>query len=148
MTENGTAAGEAEIRALIEDRTRAIRAKDVAAALSHFAPDVIVFDLLDPLRYEGREAIGKRLEAWLSSFQEGPVGFEMRDLALTVGGDVAFCHSLNHVDATTTGGVRIDMFWRATSCFRRVGGTWKVTHEHSSVPFDMQSGRASLGLKP
>jgi uncharacterized protein (TIGR02246 family) len=148
MTGNDAVSAEAELRALIEDRASAIREKDVDAALSLFAPDVVAFDLLDPLRYEGREAIGKRLEAWLSSFREGPIGFEMRDLDLTVGGDIAFCHSLNHVDATTKGGVRIDMFWRATSCFRRRDGRWMVTHEHSSVPFDMESGRASLGLKP
>ena len=148
MTENGAAAGEAEIRALVEDRARAIRAKDVAAVLAVYAPDVLSFDLIDPLRHTGREAIRTRLEAWLSQFREGPIGFEVRDLAVTAGGDVAFCHSLNRVDATTTDGQRIDMFWRATSCFRRVDGRWMVTHEHSSVPFDMESGKASLALKP
>jgi hypothetical protein len=25
---------------------------------------------------------------------------------------------------------------------------WVVTHEHSSVPFEMESGRASLDVKP
>jgi uncharacterized protein (TIGR02246 family) len=148
MTETGAARNEAEIRALIEERTRAIRAKDAAAVLAIYAPDVLSFDLIDPLRHTGREAIRKRLEAWLSQFQEGPIGFEMRDLLITAGDDVAFCHSLNRVDATTTDGTRIDMFWRATSCFRRLEGRWMVTHEHSSVPFDMESGKASLGLKP
>ena len=148
MTENAGAAGEAEIRALIEERAKAIRAKDVEAALSVYVPDVLSFDLIDPLRHCGRDAIRTRLEAWLGQFREGPIGFEMRDLALTAGGDVAFCHSLNHVDAVTKDGRTIDMFWRATMCFRKLDGAWKVTHEHSSVPFDMESGRASLGLKP
>jgi uncharacterized protein (TIGR02246 family) len=116
--------------------------------LAVYAPDVLSFDLIDPLRHNGREAIRTRLEAWLSQFREGPIGFEMRDLDITAGGDVAFCHSLSRVDATTTDGQRIDMFWRATTCFRRREGRWMVTHEHSSVPFDMESGKASLGLKP
>jgi len=148
MTGNEAVSAEAELRALIEDRTRAIREKDVAAVLSVYAPDVLVYDLIDPLRHTGRESVGKRLEAWLSQFREGPIGYELRDLRLTVGGDAAFSHCLSHVDATTTEGQRIDMWWRATSCFARIDGRWMVTHEHSSVPFDMETGRASLGLKP
>jgi uncharacterized protein (TIGR02246 family) len=148
MTESQAGAGEAAIRALLAERTESIRAKDVAAALAGYAPDVLSYDLIDPLRHHGREAIRQRLESWLSSFRDGPIGFDMLDLAVTAGDDVAFSHSLNHVDATTTDGRTVDMFWRATTCFRRLGGRWMVTHEHSSVPFDMQSGQASLDLKP
>ena len=66
----------------------------------------------------------------------------------TAGEDAAFSHSLNHVSATTKDGRELDMFWRATMCFRNAGGRWTVTHEHSSVPFDMASGKALLDLKP
>ena len=40
------------------------------------------------------------------------------------------------------------MWWRATVCYRKLDGRWLVTHEHASVPFDAQSGQASLGLEP
>ena len=139
---------EAELRRLIDDRIQAIRAKDADATLSHYVPGVLAFDVIDPLRYTGRDAVAGRLRQWFSQFREGPIGFDTRDLELAVGGDVAFCHGLNHVDAVTTDGNRIDMWWRVTTCFRRLDGRWKVVHEHSSVPFDMESGRASLGLKP
>jgi|SRR5215218_1319536 len=150
MAEEGNAGSDEDrLRRLIEERIEAIRAKDIPAVLAVYAPDVRVYDLIDPLRQRaGREAVGTRLEAWLSQFQDGPIGYEMRDLELAVDGDVAFCHGLSHVSATTTGGQLIDMWWRATTCFRRLDGRWMVTHEHSSVPFDMESGRASLGLKP
>jgi ketosteroid isomerase-like protein len=82
----------------------------------------------------------------LSSF-ERPVGYEVRDLSITAGDEVAFCHSLNRVTGTTIGGKKIDMSWRATLCCRKIDGKWMVTHEHSSVPFDMESGKASLDLK-
>jgi hypothetical protein len=36
----------------------------------------------------------------------------------------------------------------ATLGLGKVGGKWMVTHEHVSVPFDPQSGQASLDLKP
>ena len=38
---------------------------------------------------------------------------------------------------------------RSTVCFRRVGRTWKIVHEHASVPFCMDgSYRAATDLAP
>lgn len=84
---------------------------------------------------------------WFSSFQ-GPIGYEMRDLSITTGDGVAFCHSLNRVSATRTDGKKLDMWWRATVCYCKIDGKWMITYEHSSVPFDVESGKASLDLKP
>jgi ketosteroid isomerase-like protein len=71
----------------------------------------------------------------------------MEQLGITEGEDVAFCHSINHVNAKTKDGKRIDMRWRATVRFQKIDGRWVATHGHSSVPFDMKSGKASLDLK-
>ncbi len=146
-TANSKATDEAQIRKLMDDQAQAIRAKDSNRLMSNFAPDVLLFDLINPLQYTGSEAGRKRAEEWFSSFQ-GPIGYELRDLSITAGADVAFCHSLNGVNGTTTDGKKIEMWWRATVCFCKLDGKWMVTHEHSSVPFDMESGRASLELKP
>jgi ketosteroid isomerase-like protein len=40
------------------------------------------------------------------------------------------------------------MWVRATTCYRKIDGTWTITHEYQSVPFDGESGRASLDLEP
>jgi len=76
------------------------------------------------------------------------MGYEIRDLSITAGDDMAFCHCLNRVTGTMTNGQKIDMWWRATLCLRKTGGKWTIAHEHASVPFDPQSGKASLDLKP
>jgi uncharacterized protein (TIGR02246 family) len=144
---NGRTTAEAEIRALIEDQARAVRAKDVDGSVSGYAPDVLLFDVVNPLRSVGSDAARKRLAAWFASFQ-GPIGYELRDLSITAGDDVAFGHSLNRVSATTTDGRKLDMWWRATICYHRIDGAWMVTHEHASVPFDIASGRASLDVEP
>jgi ketosteroid isomerase-like protein len=138
---------EDQIRGLIEDKVNAVRAKDVDRATFNYAPDVLSFDVIDPLQYIGADAIKKRLGDWFSSFQNS-IGFEISDLSITVGGDVAFSHSLNHVSATKTDGVKLDMWWRETACYRKLDGRWQITHQHTSVPFDMESGKASLDLKP
>ena len=138
---------EVQIRRLIEDKIKAIRAKDIDGATSNYALDVLSFDVVNPLQYSGADAIRKRLQEWFSSFQ-GLIGFEIRDLSITTGADVAFCHSLNGVNGTKTDGKKIEMWWRATVCYRKVDGKWMITHEHASVPFDAKSGLASLDLKP
>src|SRR5713101_10042032 len=97
--ENDNANDEALIRSLIDDRVKAVRAKDIDAALSNIWPDIRSFDVVNPLQYVGSDALRKRAEEWFSSFQ-GPIGFEICDLSITAGDDVAFCHGLNHVNAT------------------------------------------------
>jgi uncharacterized protein (TIGR02246 family) len=137
----------AEIRALIDDQAKAIRAQDIGGSVAGYAPDVLLFDVVNPLRSVGSDAARKRLAEWFSTFQ-GPIGYELRELSITTGEDVAFSHSLKRVSATTTGGDKLDMWWRATVCYRKLDGQWMVAHEHASVPFDAKSGQASLGLQP
>jgi uncharacterized protein (TIGR02246 family) len=138
---------EAEIRSIVEGWANAVRTRDSKALASHLDPDVLLFDLVNPLRSTGSAAVADRAEQWLSSF-EGPIGYELLDLSITASGNAAFCHSLNHVHGTTEDGNKIDMWWRATVCFTRQEGKWLVIHEHSSVPLDINTGKASLDLKP
>ncbi len=72
----------------------------------------------------------------------------VRDLSVAAGGEVAFCHYLYRVTGTMTNGSEVDMWVRSTVCFRKTDGVWAVAREHTSVPFDAECGRASVGLKP
>ena len=139
---------ESQIRDLVEDRVKAVRAKDVDGAMSNIAPDILSFDVVSPLRNAGSDAARKRVEQWFRSFQGRTIGYQIRDLSIAAGDEVAFCHSLNRVNAARSDGKKLDMWWRATVCFRKVDGKWTITHEHNSVPFDVETGKASLGLKP
>jgi ketosteroid isomerase-like protein len=137
----------AEIRALIEARAEAVRAKDVHGAMSYHAPEAVLFDIINPLRYIGSSAGKKRAEEWFSSLK-GPLDYEIRELSVTAGDDVAFSYGLNHVKGTKADGGELDMWWRATVCYKKIEGKWVIVHEHSSAPFDVTSGKASLDLKP
>ena len=55
-TGNGGTTAEAEIRTLIEEQAKAIGAKDVEGSVSSYAPDVRLFDVVNPLRSTGSEA--------------------------------------------------------------------------------------------
>jgi ketosteroid isomerase-like protein len=139
---------EAQIRRLIEDRLKAVHAKDANAAMATSARDFLLFDLEPPLQHRGADVNRKGLADWFGSFT-GAVGYELRDLSVTAGDDVAFAHSLARISGARTDGTQTDVWVRATMCFRKLGGAWTFTHEHVSVPFEMTPPfKAALGLRP
>lgn len=145
--ESSQASDEAQVRAIIEGRVASVSNKDINALLSNHATDVLAFDVLNPLQYSGLDKVRERAEKWLSSYQNS-IGYEIRDLGIMTGDDVAFCHYLYRVSGTLKDGGEVDMWVRATVCLRKVDGKWKIEHEHQSVPFDVETGKASLDLKP
>lgn len=145
--ENSTATDAASIRKLIDERVKAVNDKDIDALLSNHAPNILSFDVINPLQHTGSDAVRERAEKWLSSYQ-GSVGYEIRDLEITTGDDAAFCHFLYQVSGTLKDSGKINMRVRATVCFRKIDGKWMIIHEHQSVPFDAETGKASLDLKP
>lgn len=136
MATKKQAIDETQIRELVNNWVQAVRAKDINGVMANYAPDVLSFDVLPPLQYTGLEAARKRAKEWLASFQ-GPINYDMGDLSITVGDDVAFCHSTNRVRGTKSDGGMVDMSVRATVCFRKIDGKWLVTHQHISVPVEM-----------
>jgi uncharacterized protein (TIGR02246 family) len=138
---------EAEIKRLIEGGVEAIRDKNIEGVMSLYAPEVVSFDIVPPLQYVGAEAFRKAWEAVFSSFQ-GPIDYELHDLSITVGDDVAFTYSLNRISGTLNTGQKTDLWLRWTGCFRKINGKWLIVHHQNSVPVDLQTGRALLSLKP
>jgi ketosteroid isomerase-like protein len=146
-TANSKTIEEVAIRRRIESWAKALRAKDLRGVLSHYVPDIVVFDLAPPLQHRG-DAYGKGLTEWFPTF-EGPIGYEIRDLTVAAGDDVAFSYSLNRITGRRTNGEATDVWVRSTVCFRKIDGEWMVVHEHTSVPFYMDgSYRASVDLTP
>jgi ketosteroid isomerase-like protein len=144
--ENAGALAEAQIRAVIDNWARAIRAKDIDGVLAHYAPHSVTFDLAPPLISTGADA--ESLLAWFSTWQ-GPIGYDIRALSITAGDVAAFCHSLNRLSGTKTDGERVDIWCRLTLCFQKVADEWRIAHQHESVPFYMDgSYRAAIDLKP
>ncbi len=147
-TTNSKTADEEQIRQLIDSWTMALRSKDVDTLMSHYKPEVMWFDLAPPLRNMGAAAYRKDWEEWFATWQ-GPIGYEIRDLSITTGDEVAFSTSLNRISGTRTSGEENDVWVRATVGFCKIKGKWMIVHEHFSVPFYMDgSYRAAVDLKP
>jgi uncharacterized protein (TIGR02246 family) len=137
----------AEIRKVIDALAEAVRKKDVEAMLAHCADDIVVFDMVAPLAHEGTDAIRRIWETTLAGFVP-PIEYEIHKLEIESGGDIAFARSLNRFGGTSKDGTRTVNWVRATLGLRKSAGVWKLAHQHVSVPFEMESGKALLELEP
>jgi len=129
-------ANDAAVRHRVETLAQAIREKNLDALMAHYAPDVIVFDVMPPLNVRGAEAYRKNFERWFSSMH-GPINYEMQGLRISQSESHAFCHCLSHVTGTRKGGEQADYWVRVTNCFQQVNGQWLIAHEHISMPATM-----------
>jgi len=135
------------IREIIDARAAAVNAGDVEGIVGGVAEDVIIFDVVGPLRRDGKAFARRRAEEWLASFDQGPT-WENHDIHVASGEVVAFSHSLSHITGRLKIGTRVDMWFRTTLGFERRDGRWLIVHDHGSDPFDPGTGKASLDLKP
>jgi uncharacterized protein (TIGR02246 family) len=138
---------EADIRRRIDNGVKAIRAMDLEEVMALYAPEIVSLDIVPPLRHVGAEAKRKNWVDVFATYQP-PLGYEIRDLTIILGDDVAFGHSLNRISGTLRNGHRSEVWLRWTACFRKIDGTWLIAHDQVSVPVDLQSGRALLDLEP
>jgi len=139
---------EAQIRAIVEDYEEGLRTKDVERCVSHYADDVVQFNLAPPLEFRGKETVKKNLSEWFKTFT-GPIDIEIKNLEISAGAETAFAYSFNRIGGTKTNGQSTPHWVRVTIGFQKTDGQWLVNHEHISVPFYMDgSFRAAVDLKP
>jgi len=141
----------ARVREAIDDFVDAFQAKNLERIVSHYAPNVVAFDLMPPLRHVGIEAWRKVWEDTLPMMQ-GEITIEFQDLSIDVVGNMATAHALSHfvMDAggAEGGDDEMDIWMRWSAVFQNIAGQWLITHEHNSVPIDMEGGKALLELRP
>ncbi|MGH3350782.1 MAG: YybH family protein [Nocardioides sp.] len=138
---------EAAIRRQIEKVIKGLRAKDLDTLREPYAPDVVSFDIEPPLRHVGIEA---KLANWARVFEVfETVDYELRELTLTIGDDVAYGYAFGRLSGTMRNGAATTGMWvRVTYGLRRIDGTWRIAHDQVSVPHDILSGKGMVDLEP
>ena len=121
-----------EIRALIERWTAAVRAGDIDGIMAHHAPDILMFDLPGPVQLKGAVAYRASWTPLFNWIKDG--GFDLSEIAVTAGADVAFATALIHCRGTDGNGNKVTTEGRLTVGLRKIAGQWTVTHEHHSEP--------------
>jgi ketosteroid isomerase-like protein len=120
---------EVRIRRLIEEKDRALCAKDLEGVLVHYDTELVFLDSKPSVRIEGSRGLRR---VWQACMPHLPSDFhiETRDLVVTVAGELAVAHRLFRVPevAPSPSG------WiREIVILRHAEGEWRIVHEHCSV---------------
>lgn len=140
---------EAAIGALLQARAQAIHEKNADAALAPYAADMVRFDLAPPLATRGAQAVDRaNLTGWFDTWR-GPIHYELADFEITAEGNLGFAYGFVRIGGTKHEGYTGNIWARQTVCLRKLGGAWKIVHEHTSTPFYMDgSVKAAVDLTP
>ena len=123
---------EAEIRALVERWATAVHAGDLDTVLADHAQDIVMFDVPPP--HDGVRGIDAYRETWPPFFewQRQGASFDITELTVTAGSDVAFAHALLRCGTADEFAKEPDRRLRFTVGLRKQDDRWIVTHEHHS----------------
>jgi ketosteroid isomerase-like protein len=125
---------EDQIRNLIHRWAAAVHAGDLGAVLEDHAGGIVMFDVPPP--EDGVRGLDAYRETWPPFFewQRSGASFEIVELDVTAGEDVAFawallrCGTKEELQRDPANRLRLSVG------LRRQGDRWVVTHEHHSFP--------------
>ena len=120
---------ETQIRALIANWAKAVRARDMDGVLAHHAKEVVMFDVPLPLQSKGIVAYKKTWELFFDNVPGGKRSFDLKELTITAGDTVAFCHALLIIGGGKNPRCRL------TVGLKKIRGNWMIVHEHHSYPW-------------
>ena len=132
MPERGNA-DEIRIKALLEAWADAVRRHDLPAILAHHDPDILMFDLPPPLQCKGIEPYKETWDLFFRYHKPG-AAFDIEELSVTAGEGVAFAAAIMRCVSSSNPADKDGFLFRLTVGLRKVGGDWRIAHEHHSVP--------------
>ena len=124
---------ETEIRSLLENWTQATREGRQDDVLKRHAADVVIYDVLPPLKYTSAADYRASWDEWQPA-AKGEMKFELEELKVYTGVDTAFAFGILQCGGTLPSGKQFKDTVRATFCLRKDGDDWIVMHQHISKP--------------
>ena len=125
---------EQQIREQVERWAAAVHAGDLDGVLADRTADIVMFDVPPP--HDGVRGLDDYRATWPPFFEWQASGatFEILELDVTAGDDVAFAHALLRCGTSEEFEEHPEHRLRLTVGLRKVDGRWVVTHEHHSFP--------------
>ena len=123
----------AQVRSLLLSWADATRAGRQDAILQGHHRNVLVYDVLKPLLYDGADAYRASWDSWQPETQGDNI-FEFTDLNVVAGDDIAFATGLIKCGGTLENGKTFEDLVRATFCLQKLSDNWLVMHQHISKP--------------
>ena len=134
-----TNAAENRVRAVLEGWAKATQQNRKDEILKNHVPDLVIFDVLPPMKYESAESYRRSWGDWQPETQsEGQ--FDLENLSVTTSTDLAFAHCFIRCGGIMPDGHTFQDLVRATFCLKKIDGAWKILHQHISKPIQQSGG--------
>ncbi|AIY04598.1 hypothetical protein Plano_0633 [Planococcus sp. PAMC 21323] len=126
---------------------KAVYEKDVDKFLLSYAEEIHIFDCWGKWEYNGIAAWKKVVVEWFSGLEEEMLlKVEFYDDFVEESGDLAFAHSaVSYTAVDMTGKEVRSMKNRFTFVMKKKQDSWKIIHEHSSLPINPENEQAIFG---
>jgi uncharacterized protein (TIGR02246 family) len=128
-----TSDDEVAVRDLIEAWAGAVRRRDYGGILRSHSADFVMFDVPPPFKSVGLDAYRKTWDLFFS-WSSGPVRFDIQEMEVAAGADVAFAFASMRCEGPDADGKAEALDFRLTIGLRKIDGQWMIAHEHHSVP--------------
>ena len=123
---------EIEIRTLVENWAMAVRNKNIDAILAHHSEDIVMYDVPPPFQSVGLDAYRKTWDLFYKYTR--PAVFDIQELHITAGNDVAFCFAKMKCEDKSNTEDYVPLDFRLTIGLKKINGQWTIIHEHHSAP--------------
>jgi|SRR6185437_6222516 len=131
-----TMTNEMQIRNRVEAWIRSIQEHDIKGILAWHHPHIAMYDVPPPFQSNGLDAYRKTWEEFLPALEKGAHAFQLMDLQITAGEDVAIAYSPMKCVYQDKATGRTELDFRLTIGFKKIDGEWWFIHEHHSIPAD------------
>lgn len=129
-----------EVYQTLESFAEAIREGDIKNIMKFYSDDIIAFDMMPPLEFAGKEKYQKSWEECFTNYFKFPVNFDYERQKFTIEGTIAFTHTFVHMSGDPINGEeKVNIWMRNTTCLKKIGDKWLITHEHNSVPLNNET---------
>jgi ketosteroid isomerase-like protein len=139
------------VQDVLENYKCAVYEKDVEKFLSTYASDVHIYDCWGNWECKGISSWRENVIEWFNrlSEDENLLKVDFNDLSIEENTNVAFVHcAVSFVAYSEKSGEKLrQMTNRFTFGLKKVNESWFITHEHSSLPIDMQTGQGMFNLR-
>jgi ketosteroid isomerase-like protein len=140
-----------KIQEVLENYKSAIYEKDVERFLTSYSKDIHIYDCWQNWENIGVSEWKDSVIGWFNGLREESVllKVDFNDLVITENMNIAFVHCAVTFAAHNeeTDEKLRQMTNRFTFGLSKENESWKITHEHSSLPINMETGKGIFTLK-
>jgi ketosteroid isomerase-like protein len=142
--------GFTKVQDIIENYKSAVYEQNVEKFVSAYATNIQVYDCWDDWECKGISKWKESVNGWFNHLKEDGVQLkvELNDLVVEENAGLAFINSNVSFIAYNGSGEKLRQITnRFTFGLKKENNSWKIIHQHSSLPISMETGKGIFTFK-